>query len=285
MAPVIVSVGASNGLIVPLIAVHLFVFYFGILADDTPPVGLAAYAAAAISGGDPIKTGVQGFVYDIRTGVLPFMFIFNTELLLIGITGPIHLIVVVTSALTAMLLFAAATQGFFLTHNKKWETVALLLITFTLFRPGFFMDYIYDPLVKVEATKIYEVAEQQPDNGLLRVHVMGETLEGDLVDKVVMLPVGAPGAGKDRIEMAAGLELRQEGDKMLVDNIVFGSAAEKQKIDFDWEIVDVQKKNLDRPDKRWFYIPAIVLLILVWKIQAARRDKDKIDLAGEPSHV
>ena len=75
-------------------------------------MGLAAYAAAAISGGDPIKTGVQGFVYDIRTGVLPFMFIFNTELLLIGITGPIHLVVVVTSALTAMLLFAAATQGF-----------------------------------------------------------------------------------------------------------------------------------------------------------------------------
>ncbi|MCP4386971.1 MAG: TRAP transporter large permease subunit, partial [Gammaproteobacteria bacterium] len=116
MAPVIVSVGASNGLIVPLIAVHLFVFYFGILADDTPPVGLAAYAAAAISGGDPIKTGVQGFVYDIRTGVLPFMFIFNTELLMIGITGPIHLVVVVSSALVAMLLFAAATQGFFLTH-------------------------------------------------------------------------------------------------------------------------------------------------------------------------
>ncbi|MDH3760074.1 MAG: TRAP transporter permease [Gammaproteobacteria bacterium] len=285
MAPVIVSVGASNGLIVPLIAVHLFVFYFGILADDTPPVGLAAYAAAAISGGDPIKTGVQGFVYDIRTGVLPFMFIFNTELLMIGITGPIHLIVVVTSALVAMLLFAAATQGFFLTHNKKWETVALLLITFTLFRPGFFMDYLYDPLVKVEATKIYEVAEQQPPNGLLRVHVMGETLEGDLVDKVVMLPVGAAGPGKDRIEMAAGLELREEDGKMLVDNIVFGSAAEKQKIDFDWEIVDVQKKNLDRPDKRWFYIPAIALLILVWKIQAARRDKDKINVAGAPSHV
>ena len=122
MAPVIVSVGASNGLIVPLIAVHLFVFYFGILADDTPPVGLAAYAAAAISGGDPIKTGVQGFMYDIRTGVLPFMFIFNTELLLIGITGPIHLIVVVSSALVAMLLFAAATQGYFITHSKKWET-------------------------------------------------------------------------------------------------------------------------------------------------------------------
>ncbi|MDH5530343.1 MAG: TRAP transporter permease, partial [Paracoccaceae bacterium] len=77
MAPVIVSVGAQSGLIVPLVAVHLFVFYFGILADDTPPVGLAAFAAAAISGGDPIKTGIQGFTYDIRTALLPFMFIFN----------------------------------------------------------------------------------------------------------------------------------------------------------------------------------------------------------------
>jgi TRAP transporter 4TM/12TM fusion protein len=275
MAPVIVSVGASNGLIVPLIAVHLFVFYFGILADDTPPVGLAAYAAAAISGGDPIKTGVQGFVYDIRTGVLPFMFIFNTELLLIGITGPIHLIVVVVSALTAMLLFAAATQGFFLTHNKKWETVALLLITFTLFRPGFFMDMLYDPLEKVEASKIYEVAEALPDKGLLRVHVVGETLEGDLVDKVVMLPVGEPGPGKDRLANEAGLELREEDGKMLVDNIVFGGPAEKQKIDFDWEVVDVQQKA-DTPDKRWFYIPAILLLVVVWKTQSARRDQDKL---------
>jgi TRAP transporter 4TM/12TM fusion protein len=275
MAPVIVSVGASNGLIVPLIAVHLFVFYFGILADDTPPVGLAAYAAAAISGGDPIKTGVQGFIYDIRTGVLPFMFIFNTELLMIGITGPIHLVVVVTSALVAMLLFAAATQGFFLTHNRKWETVALLLITFTLFRPGFFMDMLYDPLEKVEASKIYEVAEALPDKGLLRVHVMGETLEGDLVDKVVMLPVGEPAPGKERIEMVAGLELREEDGKMLVDNIVFGGPAEKQKIDFDWEIVDVQQKA-DTPDKRWFYIPAILLLLVVWKTQSARRDQDKL---------
>jgi TRAP-type uncharacterized transport system fused permease subunit len=88
MAPVIVSVGAQSGLVVPLIAVHLFVFYFGILADDTPPVGLAAFAAAAISGGDPIKTGVQGFAYDIRTALLPFLFIFNTELLLIDVTWP-----------------------------------------------------------------------------------------------------------------------------------------------------------------------------------------------------
>ena len=63
-APVIITVGAQNGLVVPLIAAHLFVFYFGILADDTPPVGLAAFAAA-IAKSDPIKTRLQGFMYDI----------------------------------------------------------------------------------------------------------------------------------------------------------------------------------------------------------------------------
>ena len=87
MAPVIVRSAAKSGLIVPLIAVHLFVFYFGILADDTPPVGLAAFAAAAISGGDPIKTGLQGFATISARRLLPFLFIFNTELLLIDV-GP-----------------------------------------------------------------------------------------------------------------------------------------------------------------------------------------------------
>ncbi|MGI9494289.1 MAG: TRAP transporter permease, partial [Geminicoccaceae bacterium] len=138
MAPVIVSVGAQSGLIVPLVAVHLFVFYFGILADDTPPVGLAAFAAAAISGGDPIKTGVQGFAYDIRTALLPFLFIFNTDLLLIDVSfGKAILVFIV--AVIAMMLFAAATQGFFFVRSKWWETVALLLVAFTLFRPGFWL--------------------------------------------------------------------------------------------------------------------------------------------------
>src|SRR5690606_33129988 len=57
MAPVIVELGAANGVLIPLIAAHMFVFYFGIMADVTPPVGLASFAAAAVSGGDPIKTG------------------------------------------------------------------------------------------------------------------------------------------------------------------------------------------------------------------------------------
>ena len=137
MAPVIVMLGTQSGLIVPLIAAHMFVFYFGILADDTPPVGLAAFAAAAISRGDPIRTGLQGFMYDIRTAILPFLFIFNTELLMIGIEGPLHLVLVVVTAIAAMMAFAAATQGFFITRNRFYETIALLLVAFTLFRPRF----------------------------------------------------------------------------------------------------------------------------------------------------
>ena len=273
MAPVIVSIGAANGLIVPLIAVHLFVFYFGILADDTPPVGLAAYAAAAISGGDPIKTGIQGFTYDIRTAILPFLFIFNTELLMVGIENWFHLCLVVVSATAAMLLFAAATQGFFLTRTKWWEVVALLLISFTFFRPGFWMDMVYSPLEKVEASKIYEVIEAMPVNSLVRVHVIGETLEGDAVDKVVMLPVGAAGGGRERLATAAGLELREEDGKLLVDKRVFGGAAERQKIDFDWEVADIQRKS-DRPAKQWFFLPAVGLLGLIVVLQRRRRDAE-----------
>jgi len=272
MAPVIVLVGAANGLIVPLIAVHLFVFYFGILADDTPPVGLAAYAAAAISGGDPIKTGVQGFTYDIRTAILPFLFIFNTELLMVGIENWFHLLLVVASATTAMLLFAAATQGYFLVRTRWWETAALLLIAFTLFRPGFWMDMVYPPLEKVAAAEIFETIEAMPAGALVRVHVIGETLEGDAVDKVVMLPLGPLADGATRLSQSAGLELRSEGGKLLVDNLEFGGAAMRQKIDYDWEVADIQRKAA-RPAKQWLFLPALALLAaVIWRQRRRRAD-------------
>ncbi|MBT6093663.1 MAG: TRAP transporter permease [Rhodospirillaceae bacterium] len=270
MAPVVVELGAENGLIVPLIAVHMFVFYFGILADDTPPVGLAAFAAAAISGGDPIRTGIQGFTYDIRTAILPFMFIFNTELLMIGIEGPIHLFMTVAVAVTAMLVFAAATQGFFIAKSRIWESLLLLLVAFTFFRPGFFMDKVYPPLQAVPAVQVYQAAEGLPAGAQIQVRVKGLDLNDNEVDKVVMLPVGDAKTGKERI-LKAGLELRRDGDKMIVDNVVFGSAAEKQKIDLDWEIAGVLKKA-DRPSKQWMYIPAILLLGLIILLQRRRRE-------------
>ncbi|MBN2452206.1 MAG: TRAP transporter permease [Lentisphaeria bacterium] len=136
--PAILTLSAQQGLALPLLAVHLFCFFFGILADDTPPVGLAAYAAAAIAGSNPIRTGIQGFVYDLRTALLPFMFLFNTELLLMDVRGPLHLAVVFASALTAMFAFAAASQGVLHQRNRLTQTACLLLAAAILFRPGFF---------------------------------------------------------------------------------------------------------------------------------------------------
>ncbi|MCE2493896.1 MAG: TRAP transporter permease [Alphaproteobacteria bacterium] len=271
MAPVIVTLGAQSGLIVPLIAVHLFVFYFGILADDTPPVGLAAFAAAAISGGDPIRTGLQGFTYDIRTAILPFLFIFNTELLMIGITSWYHFVIVVVAAVLAMLVFAAATQGFFLVRSRLWESLALVLVAFTLFRPGYWWDMIYPPVEVVAATQIEALAEGLPDGASLQISTEGETLDGDRVSKLVMLPLGPKASGAERLN-EAGIEVRIEEGKVLVDNLVFGSPAEEAGLDFDWEIKGIQMEA-ERPPKQLMYIPALILLGLIIMLQRGRREK------------
>jgi len=269
MAPVIVQLGAQSGLLVPLIAVHMFVFYFGILADDTPPVGLAAFAAAAISGGDPIKTGLQGFAYDIRTAILPFIFIFNTELLMIGIDSALELIIVIFSAVAAMLVFAAATQGYFLTKSRLWETAALLLIAFTLFRPGFWWDMVYAPTEIAAPSRIVEIAATLPADTNLNILAEGETIDGDVVSKLVRLPLGAAGEGPARLDHA-GLEVREEDGKVFIDNLVFGGPAEAAGLDFDWEITGIELAA-DRPPKHLMFIPAFVLLGLVIFLQRRRR--------------
>ncbi|MEZ9526952.1 TRAP transporter permease [Enterovibrio norvegicus] len=264
MAPVIVTLGAQEGLIIPLIAVHLFVFYFGILADDTPPVGLAAFAAAAIAKSDPIKTGIQGFTYDIRTAILPFMFIFNTQLLLMDLDGPLHLFLTIFSAVVAMLVFSAATQGWWLTKNKWYETVAMLLITFALFRPGFFWDELYAPTNDYAGTEIIKVAETLPDGQTLNIQVKGENIDGNIVTKHVHLPVDtAQAEGLARV-LSTGLELRDEDGGKYIDMIQFGSPAEKAGIDFDWEVVQVSTPA-ERPMKEWVFVPTLLLLAgLAW---------------------
>jgi len=268
MAQVIVTVGAANGLIVPLIAVHMFVFYFGILADDTPPVAMAAFAAAAISGGDPIKTGLQGFYYDIRTAILPFLFIFNTQLLMIGVDSWYLLLSTIVTAIMAMLLFAAGTQGYFLTKSRIWESLTLIMIAFTMFRPGYWMDRITPELDAIPGTGIYEIVEKMPAGTQIRIRVVGEDLEGRSVDKSLMLPVGKPGSGAERLQ-EAGLELRFEEGKAIVDSIVFGSAAQRQQVDFDYEIANVLVKA-DRPPKQLFYIPALLVLGFIIMLQRRR---------------
>ncbi|MDX1633815.1 MAG: TRAP transporter permease [Marinobacter sp.] len=274
MAPVIVTLGAQSGLIVPLIAVHMFVFYFGILADDTPPVGLAAYAAAAISGADPIRTGIQGFTYDIRTAILPFMFIFNTQLLLIGLTGWFDLMVTIVSSIIGMLVFSAATQGYWLTKSYKWETLILLLVTFTMLRPGFWWDRIYPPHEQQPASQLMEYIEQVPPGGNLVVQASGMSLDGSDVSTYMQFEVPAGDSPEARLE-ATGLELREEDDRMLVDFVQFGSPAEAAGLQYGWTI-DTIRVPLERPPKEWMFVPALLLLGLVAYGQVRRRtDEDR----------
>jgi TRAP transporter 4TM/12TM fusion protein len=269
MAPVIVDLGAQNGLIVPLIAVHLFVFYFGILADDTPPVGLAAFAAAGISGGDPIKTGIQGFIYDIRTAVLPFMFIFNNQLLMIGVDHWYHLLLVIAGAVLAMLAFAAGTQGYMLTRCRKWEIVALLLVALILFRPGIVWDKFYPPLSEEPPAQLATLVSDMDPGSSLRLMVKGEKMSGKEFTKTVMLTVGTEATAEERLT-GVGLETRVEEDKVFIDNIVFASAAEKAGLDFDQEILNIQIPTKRLP-KEIMYIPALLLYGLICVLQLRRR--------------
>ena len=274
MAPVIVTLGAEHGLIIPLIAVHLFVFYFGILADDTPPVGLAAFAAAAIAKSDPIRTGIQGFTYDIRTAILPFMFIFNTQLLLMGIDSWWHLTLTVISSVIAMLIFSAATQGWWFTKNKWWETVLLLVLTFTFFRPGYWWDKIYPATILYPGTSVTEIVEGLKVGEEVELMVAGENLEGDYSSKTVRLPFDDRAKTAEERISSMGLMLNNENGRMLVDMVEFGSPAEAAGIDFDWEIRSVIVDS-DRPMKEWVFVPALLILFGLGMNQKRRIRKEQ----------
>lgn len=267
LAPVIVTLGQQNGLIVPLIAVHLFVFYFGIMADVTPPVGLASFAAAAVSGGDPIRTGVVAFFYSLRTAALPFLFIFNTDLLLINVGWGQGILVFVV-ATVAMLLFAAATQGWFLTRNRFYETIALLLIAFTLFRPGFWMDMVSPPYEAVAPAQLEQAAMSSNVGDSLRLKVSGLNAVGDPVTFTALLPVGEGENGVDRIS-ASGLDFVVNGEEVIIDNAAFGSPAAEAGFDWDQKVEEVLVP-ISQPSKYWMFIPALILLALVIMLQRAR---------------
>ncbi|HLS85031.1 MAG TPA: DUF3394 domain-containing protein, partial [Burkholderiales bacterium] len=274
MAPVIVELGAQSGLVIPLIAVHLFVFYYGIMGDITPPVGLATFAAAAISREDPIKTGVQGALYAMRTVVLPFVFVFNPMLLLIDVPSWWDVALVAFSATIASLLFAAATLGWFYTRCKWWEIVLLLAATFALFRPDFFMDRIAAPYTEVPAGEVFRVAGELPENDRLVLVIAGMTIEGEDVRKTVAVQLGpkvegnAVAAGRKRLA-EAGLTVTALGPQVQVAAVRFGSRARKSGFEQGFEVAAV-KVPTDRPSEHWVYIPALALAAFVWFMQRAR---------------
>ncbi|MGC9449647.1 TRAP transporter permease [Cereibacter sphaeroides] len=283
MASVVVSLGAQEGLIVPLIAAHLFVFYFGIMADVTPPVGLASFAAAAVSGGDPIRTGITAFFYSLRTAALPFLFIYNPTLILYGVdlgtwAGILQAVGVFTVATVAMLLFAAATQGYFLAPSRLWESAALLLVAFTLFVPGFWLDRILPRFEERPPTELAQAFDAAEPGETVRFVVQGpDFATGRPTQLTVVHTVEDEAPATGRAE-AAGLLLLPEEGRLYMDEPMFGTDYQQKLQGFDFygtERVEVSslQSPAHRPPKQLFYIPALLLLGLVIALQRRRQTK------------
>jgi len=273
MAGVVVELGAQSGLIVPLIAVHLFVFYFGIMADVTPPVGLASFAAAAVSGGDAIKTGFVAFFYSLRTVALPFVFIFNTDLLLIDV-GWAQGILVFISASIAILVFTAGTMGYFVTKSRIYESIALIFVAFMLFRPDFFMDRLQPPYATVEPAALAQSVEDAEPGSEIRVVVNGPDFDtSELRDTTIVLGIvdEDPASRLD----ALGLSLFEEGDSIVMDEPMFGSPHADALADYDFygdEFVTVKEVLAPQSQmpKELMFIPALLLLAAVYFLQRGR---------------
>jgi hypothetical protein len=268
MAPVIVELGAQSGLVIPLIAVHLFVFYYGIMGDVTPPVGLATFAAAAISGEDAIQTGIQGSLYISRTAVLPFVWIFNPQLLLIDVHGWWELVMVVIGSLAASLCFAAATMGWFATRSRWWETLLLLAAVFALFRPNFFMDRMYPAWEDRPAKEVHAVAKDLPPDYPLVLVIEGANIEGEDVRKTVSLQLGKPGDGRTRLS-EAGVTFSALGDEVRIGTVKFGSRARRGGFEQGWKVTAVKVRS-DAPSEHWVFIPAFAIIAFVWFNQRRR---------------
>ena len=267
MATVLVDVGNASGFIFPLIAVHLFVFYFGLMADVTPPVGLASYAAAGISGGDPLRTGVQAFWYSLRTGILPIVFLFNHELLLIGIENIWHGLIVIITSLIGILVFTSATQGWFINKLKWYEIIIFLVISISLLSPDFVLNkfypkYNYEEITKINSIKLDSTKEIQIK--ITRPSLYGERYKLFVISKNTF---------EDKFTLEDyGITLMKQDDKIVVDNLKWNGEAKKSGFEMGDYISEFKIENSDRPSKNIVYPIAILLLVVFGYFNLKRKE-------------
>ncbi len=267
MAMVLVDVGNASGFVFPLIAVHLFVFYFGLMADVTPPVGLASYAAAAISGGDPLKTGVQAFWYSLRTGILPIVFLFNHELLLIGIENIWHALLVIVTSLIGILVFTAATQRWFFNKLRWYEIIVFLFISISLLSPEFVLNKFY-PKYNYKDINQIQLLELDPKKEVrfkvTRPSEYGERYKLFIIEKNTF-------ESKFNLD-EYGVSLIKEEKRIVVDNLKWNSKAKKSGFKTGDYISEFKIENLDRPNKEIIYPLAILLLIIFGYLNYRRKE-------------
>ena len=212
---------------------------------------------------------MQAFYYSLRTAALPFLFIFNTDLLLIDVDFW-HGVLIFIVATLAMLIFAAGTQGYFLVRSRWYESVLLLLVAFTLFRPGFWMDIVHDPYRDMAPAELAQALGDVEAGSQLRLRVLGENDVGDPREFSLLLPVPEGESGEERLEKL-GLMTYAEGDKVLVDSVTFASPAAEAGLEFDQQILSVRAPT-DRWTKELMWIPGLLLFALVVWLQRRRRE-------------
>ena len=267
MATVLVDVGNASGFIFPLIAVHLFVFYFGLMADVTPPVGLASYAAAGISGGDPLRTGVQAFWYSLRTGILPIVFLFNHELLLIGIENIWHGLVVIITSLIGILVFTSATQGWFVNRLKWYEIIIFLIISISLLSPDFVLNkfypkYNYEEISKINSLKLDSKKE-------IQIKVTRPSLYGERYKLFVI----SKNTFEDHFTLEDyGITLLAQDEKIIVDNLKWNGEAKKNGFEMGDYISEFKIENSARPSKNIVYPIALILLVICGYFNIRRKE-------------
>ena len=265
MATVLVDVGNASGFIFPLIAVHLFVFYFGLMADVTPPVGLASYAAAAISGGDPLRTGVQAFWYSLRTGILPIVFLFNHELLLIGIENIWHALIVIITSLTGILVFTSATQGWFINKLKWYEIIIFLFISISLLSPEFVLNKFYPKYDYININNINELKLDPKKE--VRFKVTRVTEYGD---RYKLFVINKNTFEQDYSIEDYGMNIIKENEKLIVDTLQWNGKAKKSGFEMGDYISEFKIENANRPSKTIIYPLAIILLFIFGYLNSKR---------------
>ena len=278
LAPVLVELGTAAGLVLPLIAVHLYVFYFGILADDTPPVCLAAFAAAAISRADPIQTGIQGFIYDMRTAILPFIFIFNPELLLIGIHSVWHGLLIFAVTMLALLSFSSLTQGWTLVSNKIHEGVMLAVVVMMLFRPGIFMNLIYPDFATFDLEKFVAGEVSAKRAYTVRFHLVRSTDYGDRFKLYRVATPDMPAAGPGDY-YGVTFKATEDG-RYEVDELARQGLAEQAGLRVGDTLTEVDVEQVGQPSKMWVYPFGLALLGLVLLSQWPRWRRAKASEAA-----
>ena len=259
MANVVVEVGSASGYVFPLIAIHLYVFYYGLMADVTPPVGLASYAAAAISRADPIKTGIQAFWYSLRTGILPIVFIFNNELLLIGIENWIHGLVVMITSLIAILVFTAATQGWFINKLRWYEIIVFLLISLSLFRPGLILDQFHPEFNQIENKLEILKNKKFKSDEKVQIKVTRETAYGP---RYKMFEISKNSYNQNFSIEEYGLNLTSKNNQVIVDTLKWNGLAKKSGFETDDILTEIKIENKNRPNKNIIYPFSLLLLLL-----------------------